>query len=50
MFESEAAELLGIPYDRVTQAALVPVGYTKGGDFKPAARKPLDGVLHVDGW
>jgi nitroreductase len=50
MFEREAAELLGIPYETVTQTALIPVAYTKGTDFKPAARKPLDDVLHVDRW
>ena len=32
----EVAELLGIPND-VTQAALLPVAYTIGADFKPAA-------------
>ena len=35
--EREAAELLGIPYDDVMQAALIPVAYTIGTDFKPAA-------------
>src|SRR6266516_4270323 len=35
-FEQEAAELLGIPYTEVTQAALIPVAYTKSIDFTPA--------------
>jgi len=48
--EQEAAELLGIPFDTVTQVALIPVAYTKGTDFKPAPREPVDTVLHVDGW
>ena len=49
-FEQEAAELLGIPYEQVMQAALIPVAYTLGTDFKPAARKPLESVLHWDRW
>jgi nitroreductase len=40
--EREAAELLGIPYDELMQVALIPVAYTKGTDFKPARRKPLE--------
>lgn len=48
--EQEAAEVLGIPFDSVTQVALIPVAYTKGTDFKPGPRVPLDSVLHVDGW
>jgi nitroreductase len=50
MHEQEAADLLGIPYDSVSQVALIPVAYTVGTDFKPAPRVPLDGVLHVDAW
>ena len=49
-FEQEAAEVLGIPYEEVMQAALIPVAYTLGTEFKPAARKPLASVLHWDRW
>jgi nitroreductase len=49
-FEDEAAELLGIPYDRVMQAALVPVAYTIGTEFKPARRRPLEAMVHWEGW
>ncbi len=49
-YEKEAAEILGIPYEKVTQAALIPVAYTLGTDFSPAAREPLDTVLHWDKW
>ena len=49
-FEQEAAEVLGIPYAEVMQAALIPVAYTLGTDFKPAPRKPLESVLHWDRW
>ena len=47
--EKEAAELLGIPAD-VTQVALIPVGYTTGGDFKPAERPPVEGITYWDTW
>jgi nitroreductase len=48
--EREAAEILGIPYDQVMQAALIPVAYSIGIEFKPAARKPLDTMVHWDRW
>ena len=50
MREREAAEILGIPYDEVMQAALIPVAYTIGTDFKPGARKPLDTMVHWNSW
>ena len=48
-YETEIAALLGIP-PTITQAALLPVAYFTGDDFKPAQRKPLDEVTHWDGW
>jgi nitroreductase len=48
--EREAAELLGIPFDQVTQAGLFPVAHTIGTDFRPAARLPLSDVVHWDRW
>ena len=33
--EREAAELLGIPFDEVMQAALIPVAYSIGTYFDP---------------
>jgi nitroreductase len=48
--EREAAEILGIPFDSVTQAGLFPIAYTIGTDFKPAKRLPLDPILHWDQW
>ena len=48
--EQEIAELLGIPFDRYTQAGLFPVAYTKGTDFKPAARVPARDLTHWDTW
>jgi nitroreductase len=48
-YEREIGELLGIP-DTVTQAALLPVAYTKGVDFGPAARRPAAEVTYFDRW
>ncbi len=45
--EREAAELLGIP-PHMTQAALLPVAFTKGTDFKPAARPPVSEITYLD--
>jgi nitroreductase len=47
--EQEAAELLGIP-DDMTQVALLPVAYTKGTDFKRAARPPVSKITYWDNW
>ena len=46
-FENEAAELLGIP-EHVTQAGLLPVAYTKGTDFRPAQRGPIEEITFLD--
>jgi nitroreductase len=48
--EKDVAELLGIPFDRFTQAGLFPVAHTVGTDFKPATRVPLEQVLHWERW
>lgn len=48
--EKEAAELLGVPYDEVTQVALLPVAYTVGTDFKPAARPPAESITYWNSW
>ena len=50
MREQEAAKILGIPYDDVTQVALIPVAYTLGTDFKPGLRKPLETMVHWNGF
>lgn len=49
IYEQEAAQVLGIP-GHVTQAALLPVAYFKGTDFKPAKRRPAREMTHWDGW
>jgi nitroreductase len=47
--EEEVAELLGIP-PTATQAALFPVAYTIGTDFRPASRPPAETVTFWDSW
>ncbi|WP_101758010.1 nitroreductase family protein [Oceanicoccus sp. KOV_DT_Chl] len=49
VYEHEVGKILGIP-ENYSQAALIPLAYTAGTDFKSAPRKPLDGVLHTDSW
>ncbi|MAA48962.1 MAG: nitroreductase [Gammaproteobacteria bacterium] len=48
--EKAVAELLGIPYESFTQVALIPIAYTKGTDFKPAYRPPVENVMHINQW
>jgi nitroreductase len=50
MYEQEAAEILDIPYDEVTQVALIATAWSKGTDFKKSLRKPVDDILHIDRW
>ncbi len=47
--EKEVGELLGIPND-VTQAALLPVAWLKGGDLHAANRLPLSDVRYTNTW
>lgn len=49
-YEREAAEVLGIPYERVTQVGMTPLAYYRGEGFQPAARIPLDNILHWESW
>lgn len=48
-FEKDVAAILGIP-DDVMQVALLPVAYTKGIDFKPAKRPPVEEITFWDSW
>jgi nitroreductase len=48
--EKQAADLLGIPYERYTQGGLFPIAYTKGTDFKLAKRLPAAELTHWDTW
>jgi len=49
-YEQEVAEALGIPYERFTQVALIPIGHFTGDDFKPAARIPMETITHFERW
>lgn len=49
-YEREVALILGIPYERYTQTALITLGYHTGGEFKPAERIPLERIVHWDSW
>jgi nitroreductase len=48
--ERDVADILDIPFDTVAQAVLTPLAYTKGTDFRPAARPDPDAVIRWDGW
>jgi nitroreductase len=48
--ERETADLLGLPYNSVTQVALLPVAYTTGGDFRPATRTPVGDITYWNAW
>ena len=48
--ERDAAELLGIPHERVTQAGLIPLAHTLGGEFRPARRRPMVEIEHWNKW
>jgi nitroreductase len=48
--EREVAEVLGIPYERYTQAGLFPVAYTIGTEFRPAQRVPARELIRWNGW
>ena len=50
MYEQEAADVLGIPFDDVQQWALSPVAYTAGTDFKPATRPDVETVISWNSW
>ncbi|RCK69643.1 nitroreductase [Desertihabitans brevis] len=48
--ERELADVLDVPYDEIMLAALIPLAYTIGTDFRPAPRIPRDDVLHWEQW
>jgi nitroreductase len=48
--EKRAAEILGIPFEKYSQGGLFPIAYTKGTDFRPAKRLPVDQIVHWDSW
>lgn len=48
-YADEVAALLGLP-DTVTQAALLPVAYYTGDDFRPAVRVPGREITYWNNW
>ena len=50
MYEREAADVLGIPYEEISQVALIATAYSIGTNFRKSLRNPLDEVLHIDQW
>lgn len=49
-YEAEAADVLGIPYDEVSQVALIPLAHTVGTGFRPGPRAPLETFVHWERW
>ena len=49
LYEDEVREALGMP-DDITQAALLPVAWLKGGELKKAKRLPLEEVCYWNNW
>lgn len=49
-YEREIAELLGIPYDEVTQVAMVPVAHLLPGRDRPGRRTPAAELTSWDRW
>jgi nitroreductase len=48
--EKRSAEILGIPFDTYSQGGLFPIAYTKGTDFRPAKRLPVEQIAHWNSW
>ena len=49
-YEEDMAEVLGIDYSTVIQAALTPIAYTLGTNFKPGPRADHHSFIHWDRW
>jgi nitroreductase len=49
MFEADAAKIIKVP-ETITQAALLPIAYFTGKDFKPAKRLPAKQLTHWEQW
>lgn len=49
-YEREMAAVLDLPYDTVVQAALSPLAYTVGTDFRAASRADAADFMHWNKW
>jgi nitroreductase len=47
--EHDVADILGLP-PTVRQGVLLPTAHARRTRYSPAARRPLDQILHVNGW
>jgi nitroreductase len=47
--EEEVNEALGIP-SHAMQAALIPIGYFTGEDFRIGLRRPAEEITYFNGW
>lgn len=50
LYERDAADVLGVPFESVAQGPLIPIGYTVGTEFKRADRLPVDDVMRWNKW
>jgi nitroreductase family protein len=50
LYEREAAGVLGIPYQEVMQAALIPLSRTPDWTLPTRPRPPVEAALHWDRW
>jgi nitroreductase len=48
--EKQAADILGIPFEKYSQGGLFPIAYTKGTDFRRANRLPAEQFTHWNSW
>ncbi|WP_377851538.1 nitroreductase family protein [Allokutzneria oryzae] len=48
--EREVAELLGIPFDEVTQVAMIPLAHMANDGFHAGPRRPLGEVMSWNTW
>ena len=48
-YEKEAADILGLP-SNVRQGVLIPTAYYTGETFRPAPRRPVQEVMHLNHW
>lgn len=49
-YEKEAADILGVPFDTVIQAAMIPVAHTIGSRFRVAPRMPVSEAVSWNSW
>jgi nitroreductase len=49
VYEKEAAEIIGLP-GSIRQGVLIPTAYYTGETFRPAPRRPVQEVMHINRW